>query len=233
MPNRPLIGISTYHREGEERPRFHLPTAYVDAVRLAGGAPVLLPPGDAHPPRLVERLDGLVLAGGGDLHPEVAGGSLNDASYSMDRERDEFELGLIAAALDAARPLLTICRGTQVLNVACGGDLIGHLPDAVGEDVSHRASQVEPTRHPVELAGDTRLAEIYGPGALDVASWHHQAVGRLGTGLRAVAWAPDGVVEALELGGAPQVLAVQWHPELDLEDGSPHRALFDVFVRSI
>ncbi|MDH3687286.1 MAG: gamma-glutamyl-gamma-aminobutyrate hydrolase family protein [Myxococcales bacterium] len=233
MPQRPLVGISTYHRDGDRRPRFHLPTAYVDAVRLGGGASVLLPPGDPHPARLIERLDGLVLAGGGDLHPEVAGGALNAASYSMSRERDDFELALVHEALAAELPVLAICRGTQVLNVALGGDLVGHLPDAVGEDVPHRKSQDESIRHGVSLAPGARLAEIYGPGELDVASWHHQAVGRPGQGLRPVAWAPDGVIEALELEGAPQVLAVQWHPELDLEEGSPHRTLFASFVASI
>jgi len=233
MPHRPLIGISTYHRDGEERERFHLPTAYVDAVRLGGGAPVLLPPGDAHPPRLLERLDGLVLAGGGDLHPEVAGGTLHAASYSMCRERDDFEMALVGVALDRQLPLLAICRGTQVLNVALGGDLVGHLPDAVGGAVTHRASQEEPARHTVELAPDARLARIYGPGALEVASWHHQAVSRPGRGLRPVAWAADGVVEAIELEGAPWVLAVQWHPELDLQSGSPHRKLFEAFASEL
>lgn len=229
MPQRPLVGISTYHREGDARPRFHLPTAYVDAVRLGGAAPVLLPPGDSHPAGLLERLDGLVLAGGGDLHPEVAGGTVNASSYSISRERDDFELALVDAALERRLPLLTICRGMQVLNVALGGDLIGHVPDAVGEEVMHRASQDEASRHVVELEADTRLAAIYGSGELEVASWHHQAVGRPGKGLRPVAWAADGVIEALELEGAPWVLAVQWHPELDLHGGSPHRKLFEAF----
>jgi putative glutamine amidotransferase len=233
MPHRPLIGISTYHRDGEARPRFHLPTAYVDAVRLGGGAPVLLPPGDSHPARLLDRLDGLVLAGGGDLHPEVTGGAPHPASYAMCRERDDFEVALVGVALERELPLLAICRGTQVLNVALGGDLVGHLPDAVGEAVSHRSSQEEPIRHGVELAADARLTEIYGSGALEVASWHHQAVSRPGRGLRPVAWAADGVIEALELEGAPWVLAVQWHPELDLHDGSPHRRLFEVFAGAL
>jgi putative glutamine amidotransferase len=230
MPGRPLIGISTYHREGEARPRFHLPTAYVDAVRIGGGAPVLLPPGDAHPPRLLDKLDGLVLAGGGDIHPAAVGGEAHATSYSMCRERDGFELALVESALARELPLLAICRGAQVVNVALGGDLVGHLPEAVGEAVPHRASVEQPTRHAVQLTADAALAEIYRASELDVASWHHQAVGRLGRGLRAVAWAPDGVVEALELEGAPWLLAVQWHPELDLEAGSPQRRLFEAFA---
>jgi putative glutamine amidotransferase len=227
---RPLIGITTYHRDRGPRDRFQLPTAYVDAVRAAGGAPLLLPPGEPEPERLLDGVQGLVLAGGGDVDPARYQGTPHEASYSRCDERDAFELRLLEAALERELPALLICRGTQVLNVLLGGDLIGHLPDHVGERVPHRLSRERHTRHGVRLLAGSRLAAIYGSEALEVSSWHHQAIGRLGRGLRAVAWADDGVVEAVELDGAPALLAVQWHPELEAGEGSPERRLFAAFL---
>lgn len=231
MRARPWIGVTTYHREPEGRPRFQLPAAYVDAVRRAGGLPVLLAPGEAGAAEFLERLDGLVFTGGGDLDPEHFGGERHPHTYFVCRERDVFELELMRAGLERGIPTLAICRGMQVLNVAQGGALHVHVEDAVGQAVLHRASQAEPTRHPVRIAAGSRLAGLLGRAELtEVASWHHQAVSRLGRGLRAVAWAPDGTVEALELDGAPQLLAVQWHPELDVEERSPHGRLFRALV---
>lgn len=227
----PLIGITTYHREGEARPRFTLPTAYVDAVRAVGGHPVLLPPGEARADRLLEGLDGLLLPGGGDIAPERLGEDAHETSYSTCAERDAFEVDLLELAIERELPTLTICRGTQLLNVARGGDLHMHLPEALPEAIPHRASQEQPVRHGVRLERESVLARVYGETELAlVHSWHHQAVRTLGAGLRPVAWAPDGVVEALELDGAPWLLAVQWHPELRLESGSPELSLFRGFV---
>jgi putative glutamine amidotransferase len=229
----PLIGITTYHREHGEQPRFTLPDAYVEAVRGAGGLPVLLPPGEVEPAALLERLDGLVLAGGGDLDPGLFGGPAHEAVYFVCAERDAFELALARAAVARGTPLLAICRGAQVLNVALGGDVHVHLPDVVGDAVPHRESQQQHTLHAVELDAHAALARVLGGERLPaVASWHHQAVRRLGHGLRAVAWAPDGTVEALELDGGAAVLAVQWHPELQLEPASPQRRLFRRLVEA-
>jgi putative glutamine amidotransferase len=229
MP-RPRIGLTTYHRDGDERPRFWLPAAYVDAVRLAGGLPLLIPPGDEAAEEILAHLDGVVFTGGGDIHPRRFGGEPHAHSYFMCDERDEFELRLIRQALARELPTLAICRGTQVLNVARGGDLHLHLPEVVGEAVAHRVSRELHTLHRVDVAPGSRLARVLGTASLDVASWHHQAVWRLGEGLRAVAWAEDATVEALELEGAPWLLAVQWHPELQLEAGSPQRRLFEALV---
>ncbi len=225
----PWIGVTTYHREREGRSRFTLPDAYVDGVRQAGGEPVLLVPGAEAPAALLERLDGLVITGGGDLHPETLGEPAHDHMYSMCQERDRFELALTQAALERELPTLAICRGMQVLNVALGGDVHPHLPDVVGEEVAHRRSQDEPTLHPVELVAGSALARLFGAERLgQVASWHHQAVRQLGRGLRPVAHARDGTVEALELDGAPWLQAVQWHPELEL--GSVQARLFQTLV---
>jgi putative glutamine amidotransferase len=229
---RPLIGITTYHRERSGRERFHLPAAYVDAVRLGGGLPVLLPPGDPQPDEILASLDGLVLCGGGDIDPALFGGvSGHEAVYSTCSERDGFELALVRDALARRTPLLAICRGLQVLNVALGGDLHVHLPDVVGDSVAHRVSREQHNLHPVRIETGCALAAVLGAGALDVASWHHQAIDRLGEGLRPVAWAADGTVEAVELAGRPEVLAVQWHPELQAADPeSPQRRLFEALV---
>ena len=229
---RPLIGISTYHRETAGRSRFSLPTAYVDALRAADGLGVLLTPGEAEPEELLERLDGIVLSGGGDLDPASYGGDAHARTYSVSPERDALELALLRGALERGLPTLAICRGMQVLNVALGGNLHVHLPDVVGEAVVHRRSQTEAAAHPVRLERGSRLAERLGAAELAaVPSWHHQALDRLGSGLRPVAWAPDGVVEAVELPDAPRLIAVQWHPEL-AGAAAEGRGLFAALVAS-
>ncbi len=228
--SRPLIGITTYHRETSGRDRFTLPTAYVDALRAAGGLAVLLAPGDAEPEALLARLDGLVLSGGGDLHPSSYGSDSHARTYSVSPERDAFELALLRGALERRAPTLAICRGMQILNVALGGDLHAHLPDVVGDAVTHRASQTEAACHPVRLERGSALAGSIGTSTLAaVPSWHHQSLRRLGAGLRPVAWAPDDVIEAVELAGEPQLVAVQWHPEL-AGDAAEGRGLFAALV---
>jgi len=225
---RPLIGVTTYHRDRGERHRYQVPAAYVDAVRLSGALPVLLPPGEASPHELLDAIDGLLLCGGGDIDPARFGGRGGHTSqYATCAERDDFEFALVRASLERGLPLLAICRGLQVLNVVLGGTLHVHLADVVGEQVPHRLSQDRHTIHPVRVDSGSRLAAVLGSASVEVASWHHQAVDRLGAGLRAVAWAEDETIEAIELEGRADVLAVQWHPELQVaEEGSPHRRLF-------
>jgi putative glutamine amidotransferase len=199
-------------------------------LRAADGLAVLVTPGESPADELSMRLDGLILTGGGDIDPSTFGGAAHEQNYSVSLERDHFEIELVGGALAAGLPTLAICRGMQVLNVALGGDLHSHLPDVVGEAVTHRASQTEAALHPVRIEAGSALAQQLGSGALEaVPSWHHQGVDRLGRGLRPVAWAPDQVVEALELAGEPQVSAVQWHPEL-AGDGGEGRGLFAALV---
>jgi putative glutamine amidotransferase len=224
---RPLIGISTYSRSGE-RPCFSVPCTYVDAVVTAGGMPVLLPP-VACAETVLEGLAGLMLPGGGDVTPDHYGGTAHATNYDVCSERDGFELALVRAALAREGfPVLGICRGMQILNVALGGDLVSHLPDQYGEDVPHRTLDVKAVMHDVTIERESLLGEVHGETEIAVHSIHHQAVGRLGTGLRAVAWSTDGVVEAIE---SPDhfVLAVQWHPELDAP-GHPARRVFTALV---
>ncbi|HET7559855.1 MAG TPA: gamma-glutamyl-gamma-aminobutyrate hydrolase family protein, partial [Limnochordia bacterium] len=225
---KPWIGLVTYGRDAGNR--FSLPAEYVDAVRRAGGLPVLLPPGEPDLGALLSRLDGLILTGGGDIDPARYGGERHPTIYSLDAERDEQECALVRRVVAEGLPTLGICRGSQVINVALGGSLIEHLPDVVGEATLHRVPPRNPVPHPVTIAPGTRLHELVGPGA-EPASWHHQAVRALAPGLVAAAHAPDGTIEAVERPGHPWLLAVQWHPELTAAKDPIQQRLFDAFVQ--
>jgi putative glutamine amidotransferase len=225
---RPVIGITTYGRD--ERRQFVLPSEYVDAVRRAGGLPILLPPGEESIDDWLALCDGIVLAGGGDLAPGHYAGMTHDTVYMVDDERDAVELQLARRVLESGHPTLGICRGTQVLNVALGGSLHVHLPDVVGESVLHRLPPREPTSHPIELVAGSRLAALLGRDEFAAASWHHQAIDRVAAGLTVAARAPDGTIEAVELRDHPWLIAVQWHPELTAADDPLQQKLFDALV---
>lgn len=225
MSRRPRIGITTYPRAGEDRPSFSLPSAYVDSVRAAGGLPLLMTPGAEEPEEYLDHVDGVIFAGGGDIHPDHFAGEEHPAQYGVDHERDAFELRLMRETLSRETPTLAICRGLQLLNVVLGGDLHVHLPDVMGESVPHRHPSRKPVPHKVRLAGRSQLAALYGREEIETISWHHQAVNRLGSGLEAMAWAEDGTIEAVALAGAPWLLAVQWHPELSPGELELFRAL--------
>ena len=230
MRCRPLIGISSYGRAGKRR-SFSLPCEYVDVVRLAGGVPVVIPAVEGEIPEVLDAISGLILSGGGDIDPTHYGGSPHDANYGIARERDRFELALARVAMQRPDlPLLCICRGMQVLNVALGGDLVAHIPDHFGDEVPHRHPERRSVEHAVRIASDSRVAGIFGATTLAVRSWHHQAVGRLGTGLRAVAWSLDGVVEAVESEEHPFALGVQWHPETGALRDAHQLHLFEALI---
>jgi putative glutamine amidotransferase len=230
---RPRIGISSYGRAGE-RQTFSVPCEYVDVVRAAGGVPLILPPVEGEIPEALEAVSGLILPGGGDVDPAHYGGAHHEANYGISSERDRFELALARAALARPElPVLCICRGMQLLNVALGGDLIAHIPDHFGDHVVHRDPKRLPVPHPVRIDPESRLARILGATDIVVQSVHHQAVRRLGKGLRAVAWSADGVVEAIESERHPFVLGLQWHPELDaLSDAQPLRLFAELISRA-
>jgi putative glutamine amidotransferase len=212
--NAPVIGLSAYCEPARwavwHAPAVLLPASYAQQVAQAGGIPVLLPPlpGVA---AAVSRLDGLVLTGGGDIDPGRYGEPPHPRTARVSEPRDAAELELLDAALSAGLPVLGVCRGMQLINVARGGTLCQHLAD----DAGHAPPPGTFGSHPVRVAPGTRLASILGdgPGGFEVPTAHHQAVGALGDGLVATAWAADGVVEALEAAGDRFVLAVQWHPE--------------------
>ena len=228
--HRPLIGISSYGRAGK-RKSFSLPCDYVDAVRRAGGVPIVLPAVEGEIPEALAAIQGLILSGGGDVDPSHYGGAPHRANYGISLERDGFEIALAGAAITRPDlPLLCICRGMQVLNVALGGDLVAHIPDHYGDEVMHRHPERRPVEHPVRIEPESRIGRILGTTDLPVRSWHHQAVGRLGRGLRAVAWASDGVVEAVEDDHHPFTVAVQWHPEVGALSDARHLRLFEALV---
>jgi gamma-glutamyl-gamma-aminobutyrate hydrolase PuuD len=223
----PIIGITTYGPVGAMK-SFGLPVAYVDAVSRAGGVPVLLPSTEAVAPELFELLDGLVLAGGGDLDPSHYAKDRHEAVYGVAPERDRFELALARQALETPRlPVLGICRGMQLLNVLAGGDLEQHLPE---NGVAHRKSEGKPAFHGVRLRSGTVFEEIYGALEFPVNSRHHQGVRRLGAGLVVAGHAPDGLPEALVATKHPFAVAVQWHPESQVADDPLQRRLFDALI---
>jgi putative glutamine amidotransferase len=228
--SRPLvIGISSYARDGDP-PAFSVPCGYVDAVRGAGATPLVLPPGEAEPERLLDLIDGLILAGGGDIAPAAYDGEPHETIYSVSEERDRFEFTLARAALSRSEtPLLCICRGMQVLNVACGGSLHAHVPDRFGHRVAHRLPPRRRSHHSVRIDGDSRLARLLLTTQPEVCSWHHQAIDRLGDGLRPIAWADDGLIEAVEHTAHPWCIGVQWHPEMQIE-APEQRRLFAALV---
>ncbi len=219
----PVVGISSYARAGQP-PAFSIPTGYVDAVRRAGAVPIVLPPGQTDPASLLSMMSALIVSGGGDINPSAYGGRQHETVYSVCEERDAFEFALTRAALaDTRVPMLCICRGLQVLNVVCGGTLHVHLPETYGERVAHRLPPRDTSMHAVDIDPNSRLAHILGATNTQVRSWHHQGIDRLGEGLRAVAWAEDGVVEAVEHVDHPWCIAVQWHPEMQLDDRTQQR----------
>jgi putative glutamine amidotransferase len=212
--SRPLIGLSTYLEQTRfgvwDTPAAVLHKAYLDSVWLAGGNPVLLPPGGDWRAETIGWLDGLVLTGGADVDPARYGQEPHPLTGVPRHSRDQAEVDLFTAALKLDLPVLGVCRGAQVLNVALGGTLHQHV-------TGHNPEPGVFATTDIEVLPDSALAGIVGERTT-VQCHHHQALDRLGDGLRVVASAPDGLVEAVELAGADFVLGVQSHPEQDTED---------------
>jgi putative glutamine amidotransferase len=225
---RPLIGITSYAEEIRwgvwTEDAALVPLAYVRAVEHAGGRPLVVPPSEDGLEETLDALDGVIFSGGGDLDPELYGAEPHDATDEPRSERDAAELRLLEAALDRDMPVLAICRGSQLLNVARGGDLVQHLPETVGHE-QHRHDPGSFSDHDVKVAADSRLGGLLGDRA-PVKSHHHQGYGRIGSGLRDVAWAEDGVVEGLEDPDKRFALGVLWHPE-EGEDFALFQGLVD------
>jgi putative glutamine amidotransferase len=227
----PLVGITAYPPNALNR--YELPAEYVTAVRRAGAVPVLIPPGETDVDGLLARLDGVILAGGGDVDPAHWGGERDETNEFVDPARDDLELALARRVLDDGIPTLAVCRGIQVVNTALGGTLHNHLPDAVESDVPHRQEPKWGHTHGVEAEAGSLVAEIMGADRVEIACWHHQAIATPGAGLAITAWSPDGVIEAVELAGHPWMIAVQWHPEMTAADDQTQQALFDGLVGAI
>jgi putative glutamine amidotransferase len=241
---RPLIGVTTSEVRRKKdanplpygdlkQPELALGVVYSRAIERAGGIPVVLPPvgEDAIAP-LVDHLSGLCLSGGPDMDPATYGAAPHERLGPVEPELDAFELAVVRRADALGLPVLGICRGCQVLNVARGGTLHQHVPDVSDGSVSHRQTESGwETTHDVRLEPGSRLASIVGPDDLEVNAFHHQAVDRQGRGLRAVAWADDGIVEAIEGDGEALYLGVQWHVET-LTHFPRHLCLFEALVEA-
>ncbi len=232
-PSLPLIGLSG---TACAHPTYHMPMAalgerYIQAIRAAGGMPVIIPP-DTPPeavPALMSRLDGLLLTGGGDIAPEHYGGHPHPTVYGIRPARDALEIALVTHAVRRRVPLLGICRGIQVLNVALGGTLYEDLAAQFPRALPHRRDAITERQlltHTVHLKADSRLARLVGATDLSVNSLHHQGIRTLAADLRAVGHAPDGLVEAVELPQHPFAIAVQWHPEWLYDEDPSQAALF-------
>ena len=212
---RPLIGITTdvavVKFGAWEEESALVPTDYVRSVELAGGRPLLVPPSEEDLEETLDVLDAAIFSGGSDLDPATYGQEPHPETNGVIEARDRAELALLEAALARDMPVLAVCRGSQVLNVALGGDLVQHLPDVVGHD-DHKHTPGEYADHDVTLESDTRLGGLLG-GHAPVKSHHHQGFGRLGSGLQEAAFAEDGTVEAVEDPSRRFALGVLWHPE--------------------
>lgn len=223
--SRPIIGVTTYLEQAQtgvwDVPASFLPKVYFEAVNLAGGIAILLPPqpvdGDIAR-AVIERLDGLIVAGGKDVDPARYGQERLPTTDEPRPDRDEWEAALLDAAIETGTPFLGICRGLQILNVALGGSLHQHLPNVVGSDRYSAGGGVF-SDNEVFVEPQTKVAELLHSGDTLVGkSYHHQAIDELAPGLNVSARSDDGTVQAVEVEGVPFGIGVQWHPEHTPDD---------------
>jgi putative glutamine amidotransferase len=224
---RPIVGVTSYVEQARfgawDVPAALIPFSYVQAIQRAGGRALVVPPSEDGVEETLDVLDGLLLSGGSDLDPSLYGADPHPETRHIRPERDRAELALLQAALARDLPVLAVCRGSQVLNVARGGNLVQHLPETIGHE-AHRETPGVFSDHVVEVDPDSRLGAIVG-ASVDVKSHHHQGYGDVGEGLRVVARADDGTVEAVEDPERRFAVGVLWHPE-EGEDA----ALFEALV---
>ncbi len=231
----PLIGLTcSLLKNTSGTPVCQVGRAYINAVKNAGGIPLVIPAdlNRADLKTLVTNLDGILFTGGGDIDPEFFNGTSHPNVYGISRERDALEFSLMDLTLTADKPLLAICRGIQVLNVAFGGDLYTHIQDQVQNSLKHDWFPKFPRdklAHTVRLTPGSKLHKIFKEDEIRVNSLHHQGIKDIGTGLKATAFAPDGIVEGLEMDSARFAIGVQWHPEC-LPNNQKMTGLFKAFV---
>jgi putative glutamine amidotransferase len=240
---RPLIAVVAYHLGGDRVARwpeggYGVPALYLDALRRAGARTAILAPGEeGDPEELLEPFDGLLLVGGGDIDPARYGGTANEHVYGVEPDRDEAEIALLHAADRIAMPTLCICRGIQIMNVAFGGTLHGHLPDVPGLQVHGVPLDESRTIHEVHPEPGSRLAAVTKSASLACLSHHHQGIDRLGNSLAVTGRTGDGLIEAIERivpdpedTRAAWMLGVQWHPEETADRDPAQQSLFDGFT---
>jgi len=231
---KPLIGITTRNwYDLDMHPIAALQHSYISAITMGGGIPVLIPNtlSEEDLNDLYSRLAGILFSGGGDVSLEHFTGSDHPRIDGVDEKRDATELTLMRSAVNGGKPILGICRGAQVMNVAMGGTLYTHIRDQVKNALDHDypGNRRKVLVHPVNVDEESRSAEIFGETFLNVNSLHHQGLNRIAPGLKVVGYAPDGLAEVVEVEGHPYAMAVQWHPEW-LTDQPPMQRLFKSFV---
>jgi putative glutamine amidotransferase len=238
---RPYIGITcgTFYDRDWCPPSLGHRKTYVDAVIAAGGAPLLIPPTDNLDVlrALYERIDGLLLSGGGDIHPQYYGEPAHPKLGNVDPARDVSEIPLAQWATEDGKPVLGICRGAQVINVALGGSLYQDITEQLESDLEHTLSYSKQDwtymAHDLKLAPDSHLANMFGTTQFTTNSLHHQSLKNIAPGIHAVGWAPDGVVEAIEGNNGHFLIGVQCHPEALQAEADPRwQILFKRFVES-
>lgn len=230
MSKRPVIGITT--DSNNDNDRYMSTMTYTAAVEKAGGLPLLIPFAVEHAliPQFVDLLDGIVFTGGDDMNPARYGEDWHPKVSRMDPRRQEFEFALIAEIERRRLPALGVCFGSQLMNVHRGGSLIQFLPDEPGKLEHRKLPGQDVIRHPVKLETNSQLGQAIGSADVSVNTYHKQAVRKLGRGLRVIATAPDGIIEAFEDPTLPLFAAVQWHPERLIEE-KEHLAPFQLLVR--
>lgn len=221
---KPVIGLTSYRQRGQtglwDTEMAMLPATYLEGVTRSGGLAAILPPQpmdrqSAH--ALLDGVDGLIITGGRDVEASRYGQPSHQEAEQPDTARDQLEMELVLAAIERELPLLGICRGAQLMNVALGGTLIQHLPDIVGDN-RYQPSGGNFAHMDMAIRPETKLQEIFGDVFAGAALYHHQAIDEPGEGLRVSAYSPDGIVQGIELENYPFGLAVQWHPEQTLHD---------------
>jgi len=236
---KPLIGItaSSIEQRGSAFGEVYVLTRkYAEGVLRAGGVPVIVPYNldEESLQILFDRLDGLLLSGGGDIDPEIYGEPAHPATNEIEIDRDRVELALARWVVEKAKPFLAICRGIQVLNVALGGTLIQDIPSEMPDALEHSFERGIVERgyhaHPVKIAANSRLAQVMQTEIVQTNSWHHQAIKQAASKLQVTAYAPDGVIEAVEVPERRFAIGVQWHPEWMFEHQPEHRRLFEGLV---
>ena len=232
----PLIGIVTSRIKRKGATAMYLNEAYVQAVLQNGGAPVLIPLGlpESILSEILTRVDGVIFSGGGDADPAIYNSQKHPKVAGVDKDRDRVELALFQDVLKTEKPFLGICRGFQVLNIALGGtlyeDILDQHPGGMRHSWHPEFARDYPA-HPVQVLEESRLAKILGSPLVEVNSMHHQGIRKLAPRLKATAFAPDGIIEGVELNEHPFCLAVQWHPEA-MQAVPQMRQIFQAFVQA-